>query len=198
MSISAKQTTVGQSITMTVDLGTYCLWGETTNGFYPHFLFYAVEPTTSSTIRSMNLGTALPSRENVVYFHTNALPVGMWQIQAYELSPPGCVDAENLVIYLVTNEVIVTVKPKAAYVPPTRPAPAPRSPTPPTITLPKISLTASSAFALTPVQIHELVAMRKPESPTLAPEALPAGMAVLLVLAMATWLGLRRRSPSRR
>jgi hypothetical protein len=184
MTVSPNPAVVGQTIVMEINVGTYCAYGT------PGFQFYAFHdnPMYTITLGSAGVGRFPP---NIVYFHTNMLPAGVFRIHAYtQYCQP---DQYNMYSVYVT-EVPVTVKPRPAAPPANKQAAPQIKPTspPPPVVIPTVHI---KAFNLAPIMsdFHTVAAIRTPSSPSVpGGGALAALVAAALAAVTIGALGRRR------
>jgi hypothetical protein len=182
MTVSPNPAVVGQTIVMEINVGTYCAYGT------PGFQFYAFHdnPMYTITLGSAGVGRFPP---NIVYFHTNSLPAGVFRIHAYtQYCQPDQYDFYSVYV----TEVSVTVKPRLAGPPATKQTPPqikPNSPPPPVV-IPTVHI---QAFKLAPVpaDFHTVAVIRTPSSPSV-PGGGPLAVLVAAALAAVAIGALRR------
>jgi hypothetical protein len=180
LTLIPTQAVVGQTIVGIVNVGSYSCQPA---GFRFHF---SATTGTYPSLTTVDLGWWPGS------FRTSILSVGTWRISGYTA---GCyVQQSGNSVQLVTNEAVVTVKPKPAVAPPRAQAPPKITATspPPPLVIPTVRI---ETLKLAPRLVDFHSAAMNPIPPE---STLPSGALVALVLAAAVIaaIGLVRRRRS--
>ncbi|HEY6875023.1 MAG TPA: hypothetical protein VI384_01560 [Candidatus Dormibacteraeota bacterium] len=177
----------GQSILIQLAVGTLC----SNSGI---FNFYAVranaDPMHPEVITLGSRGTSSVAPSAIVDFRTNAIPAGVWEINADGQCKQNAAD---LPIYVDGNVVIETVRSRPAAQPPVAAAPKPNKHGLPATAPTPVPSPAAPSNSPNDQPVSEAVSSHLQASPTPVSPAW-AGLFVALVVAAIGLLYARRRS----